>query len=159
MNRIYLTVLIALLSFDASTSEPDQYLCITEDATGFNWKNNKWVQVNFVESKYILKRPDPESIFYNKSSAWVLVRFGDKDEFPLSSCGEDFNSGGYLHCSARVQFKLNRQNLYFGLSSITGALNTEKSPDCHKEVKPIWPDPRCSNPDSMVLEYGKCSPF
>ena len=38
-------------------------LCLVDKATGFNWRNGKWDQVNFIENKYIITKLDiPENI-------------------------------------------------------------------------------------------------
>ena len=35
-------------------------LCVAEKGTGFNWKNNDWVQTNYVPYSYILTKVEPD---------------------------------------------------------------------------------------------------
>jgi len=143
MKRILIAVFITLFATSIPANGPDQYLCITEASTGFNWENGKWVQVNFVEKKLILKRSGPEDVWLGGDSAWVLKNF--ESRAATTFCDNDFNNSGYLYCSGSYQFQFNRESLDFGLSSITSGFTIKR--------------PSGMGPDSMLVAYGKCSPF
>ena len=42
IKRSLVAAFLAFFAVAIPASEPAQYLCITEDETGFNWENGKW---------------------------------------------------------------------------------------------------------------------
>ena len=117
MKKLLLLLLLSLglIGSAGAVSSLDDYstfLCITEESTGFNWKNNKWKQTNFIPVKYIVNRVDPASVkvwqcpnsldrgddYYSTSQflstfgCYSIKRFGEDDFDRRFDCSETWTT-------------------------------------------------------------------
>jgi len=80
---------------------PSSILCIDDDATGYNWRNKKWVQTNFKEgSRYIVKKIEVEKyinrndrgknkiLLCNDPKVWDISENGKKFTGSVDACYE-----------------------------------------------------------------------
>ena len=136
-------------------------LCITEDSTGFSWKDNKWKRTNYTSSKYLAKKIPHSELdeFYindiQELNKFPLTRRDDqwrhlRNYYNIREFGEEFYKFANQICSelwdgkellyiACEDFKF-KPNGYFHKSGIYSSLSEKE------DYK-----------DSLFVEYGKCS--
>jgi hypothetical protein len=128
--------LILILAFTSLSANAKTYLCIADKATGFVKEGNEWNTTHFrVDGKYTLKREDA------KSWRWTQIgeEFGDSCPVRRDSKGKE---KAVLSCdSFFYHLFFNQNTLRFMLARPAGY---------------IYPK---LDPDTPVMEIGKCSPL
>jgi len=94
MKKLLLLLLLSLgfIGSAGAVSSLDDYyssLCIAEDSTGFNWKNNNWKQTNFIPAKYIVNRVDPATV-----KVWQCPESKDRGDDYYSPSSQSLNTFG-----------------------------------------------------------------
>ncbi len=81
--RIFTLVLLSILATAASA---EQYLCVADQATGFTFKNQKWVPTKFdvSENKYIIREIENGYKFFNRERPYGVYALGGK--YPRYEC-------------------------------------------------------------------------
>ena len=144
-------------------------LCHEEQATGFNWENNKWVRVNFAERSYSISRV-PSQNYENLSIA-------RSKSIPL--CAEPFskvsgyeNTTWYDACYTMVELGVKPNILDSATCTETWINRKLQSVSCSKHSNRFLFSPSGgfskstladidlarSKKDSAVISVGKCSP-
>lgn len=146
--------------------EPFSSLCISEGATGFNWKNGDWHQVNFKNEKWVVKKISKEKekcghldiviflfksgdVSYSEQFCYSVKQFNSEYEFQ-TKCYEWYRDNGYG--TVKIQRKnCTRENFYF---KPNGRFQTAKVDSMlGDEPNDKWPD----YADSLSLHHGYCS--
>ena len=147
--QILLTVASVALSVTAhaadATSQPEQYLCVVDQSTGFKYNSQlkTWDATNFTaDKKYIL------SVSRKPGDAFKITQVGSK--FPVGFCKQGFNESELLFCDmiSTGEFKFNRVNGRFLLSHPFGYYNVGSSKHFQAEEG-----------NTPYLSIGKCSPI
>lgn len=112
-------------------SQPNSFLCIAEESTGFAIDNahHSWHATRFkAGEKYLLRRVTKDTtgeiadgIRIPLNSTWAVWRFGD-DKHPLVECMKtDFDDNGLLLCESGIpQFQFSKKNGRFIVGTIYG---------------------------------------
>ncbi len=144
-------------------------LCHEEQATGFNWENNKWVRVNFAGRSYSISRV-PSQNYENLSIA-------RSKSIPL--CAEPYskvsgyeNTTWYDACYTMVELGVKPNFLDSAMCVETWTNNKLQLVSCSKHSNRFSFSPSGgfskstladvdltkSKKDSAVISVGKCSP-
>src|SRR5215468_584858 len=109
-------------------SQPNSYLCIPEESTGFSNNNaqHSWHATRFkAEQKYIIRRVTKDTVTeidggtVHLNGAWVIWRFGDDKHYFLQ-CMKDFDETGMLFCEGIPEFHFSKKNGRFVLGTLYG---------------------------------------
>jgi hypothetical protein len=134
-----------LLTDNAVANGGEQYLCITEMATGFSYDKQfkKWVTSNFAPgAKYIISRRGQKP-----DSSFEVIKLGQKHT--EMTCEE---SGKQLFCGyGAYQLQFNRDNGRFMVSFLLGYVAIGPLPDF------AFPNDESSTTPNISI--GTCSPF
>lgn len=68
--------------------KPFSMLCVAEQGTGFNWKNDDWVQTSYKLETYIINKLDGQD-----RMCWFVG--GERGEFSRPVVRDDLGKGGY----------------------------------------------------------------
>tara|TARA_R110002096_G_scaffold307865_4_gene502583 strand:+ start:732 stop:1148 length:417 start_codon:yes stop_codon:yes gene_type:complete len=122
----------ALLAEDAANENSPApvdktYLCSTEESSGYDYKNGRWIRERFT--------PDATFLVKYKSGKWSVYEY--QDEYEYDSC--ETPSEDVLNCKASGDFIFNMSTMKFSLT------NTE--PYVHSTRK---------NRNSVVVTLGSC---
>lgn len=110
--RRWSTFLAATFCCVPALGQNEQYLCVSDQATGFTFENNRWHPANFnVEESKFLVRPRKDDDLVADSVAWVVVPLGANT--PASACESPFNERGFLTCEGFYTWRMNRRTLRF----------------------------------------------
>jgi hypothetical protein len=114
-----------VLSAPAAAQPTGQWLCISDQATGFTFESGKWRPTNFkAGDRYIIRRSKLKGV------AWEVQNFGSKDIWPVATCDEDFNSYKFLFCHGFYEFKFNAASNRFLKAYLLGYYtNTREGED------------------------------
>jgi hypothetical protein len=152
---------------------PSSILCIDDDATGFNWKNKKWVQINFkAGDRYIARKIEVEKYLKREDrSKNKLLLCDDPQVVDLTEKGKQFS--GMVDACYEIK-SMGRQADFFNSRSCSewwqnGLL---ESVSCQKHTPQLYFHPDGSfirypwhtnisksaeEKDSLVLSVGTCS--
>src|SRR5690606_3924058 len=89
----------------------DQYLCISEQSTGFSPSSNKWQPASFNvdNERFVLRRKRESDTI---ETTWLVVALGKN--WPTAVCDDDFTEYGWLYCSGLgYEWRINRKSLRF----------------------------------------------
>ena len=81
MQRLFVFLLFTFAVVSAGITDAREpltilrQLCIADHGTGFNWKNGAWMQVNYVEPKYVVLKVDYPSTFPEESLGDEFMRY------------------------------------------------------------------------------------
>ena len=149
---VRLTVIFLL--FVSSICQADQYLCITNKATGFdfNEQSNDWETTSFktADHKYIISQVVESEENPYKGKKYMVVKMGKST--PSFLCESDIDSDGFLFCEAYGTcggFRFNKTNGRFILHFMIGYYNV--LPDLNGITD--------KTSDTPFIEIGTCSPF
>lgn len=136
-------IILFFVLLTSSNAHADQYLCISEKATGFefNKETKSWNTANFnvQGQKYIISKSKVEFIEYE------VKKFAEK--YTIAECMRDFTEKGFLDCDGPIgTFKFNRENGRFLRINPWGYLG-------------VSPFSTNEGDNSPFIEIGKCSPF
>ena len=143
---------------DQGGAEHAAYLCLGENATGFNYTTvGGWTPTLFETSSLVVRLDQA-------AGRWSVNRHGDAD-FMATECVES-PANRTLICGlgSFSQFIFHFDVLRFTRSSQGGYIQQESIPaalarlEASGEEYPFLAAMAEGNPDSMVLEYGSCSP-
>lgn len=115
---------LVFLSMLATTANADPWLCVTEQATGFVFKNGSWEQGKFnVENqKYILRKlKEGEHFFGAKKLTYGLFTIGD-DTAGLP-CNNVSQPGFFICFAAGSEFKFSTKTERFLMTHTAGYLD------------------------------------
>jgi hypothetical protein len=143
-------IITSLIFFISISCQAENYLCVADKATGFQFSKSNWEVANFkTDNKYLVKVSDLENFPYQVS------KIGNN--IPVIMCRQSFNSGGFLHCDSGgpldmlsinlgEHFSLNQKSLRFMRVVPRGYIN-------------VVPGNNISDPSSGTpyIEIGKCS--
>ena len=97
-SRLLGVVCLLLLPATQPAAAADQYLCITDKATGFYFEDGEWNTANFKTGrKFLIRKPNKEELevtIANIGRDFVVSEFGDKST--LLWCDEDFYCVGHV---------------------------------------------------------------
>ncbi len=147
MKTTFLVAVAVLLFCNPLIASAEQYLWVTEHATGFSYDktSKEWKNTNFTpEHKYIIAKSK------YKAYSYQVNELGEDD--PASFCKEGFNQYGYLFCQEgyiHTEFRFNKKNGRFLAVSPYGYYNAMPG-----EAKVTD-----ETSDTPLIEIGKCSPF
>lgn len=171
MKHVWWTVAVALILTPAR-AEPNQYLCVVDQAVGFQFdaKANQWhPQVFSPGKKYIIRRLTADdrseqskwSALYKADDNWAFFIFGDKDAGPWATCRDTFG----FYCGNGTEFdppSLRFTVSYHGSFTSQGywadELRQHPSGD-HGRISTEKARRYVETPDAMFMEIGTCSPF
>jgi hypothetical protein len=158
---LLLVATVAVPTGFCRAGEPDNWLCITDQAAGFSYDqgSHRWIAAIFKpeNKKYVVRPTRPEdmdyqhdfnngfndSVPYKPTTKWSIAEIGDNFGF---SCSGDFNEKGFLLCTTGlwdVMFGKNtlRFQIYYKFGYITGSSE------------------RDDNNDTPSVEIGRCTPI
>ncbi|MCI0400811.1 MAG: hypothetical protein L0Y67_08830 [Gammaproteobacteria bacterium] len=142
MKTLTLVVVLAIAPLSA---QAEQYLCITDQVTGFafNAATKQWERTSFeAGSKYVIAESQSETSTFNVKEI--------EPSPALLLCTSSFNETGFLFCEGFVgSFKFNRKNGRYLRAHLFGYFNV--IPGAY-EITDATSDP-------PYIEIGKCSPF
>jgi len=143
-NVMRLTKLLFLLF--PITCFADQYLCMSDSATGFTYNDitGEWQTSTFSvrDSKYVITESKEDNYAFKVAMHGTTYSYAD--------CKDDFNEYGYLVCSgAAGTFKFNRINGRFLKTYELGYYN----------VLPKIRGNDDTTSDTPTIEIGKCTPL
>lgn len=152
--HLLLTIILVVLAGNAQAAEPEapreQYLCVTELATGFIYDNNtkQWKSTKFSDKPtYVISKAKGSDV------AFWITEVGEKS--PDGWCNEGFNNRGYLFCDSFFgKFRFNRTNSRFIQFNWLGYIEVGQD-GFDKSKEKITDD----NTDTPMMKIGKCSPF
>jgi len=163
------TALSVALATQPAAADPNQYLCIVDEAAGLHYDRSfkEWRPETFKpSSKYIFRHLTPDDRDEQKSkwsailnsrpkAKWGLFDFGEKEAVPQATCEDGEYS---LECTGMVaEFKFDDKSLRFEIvrsGSYVGQAVNERL----RRNRPDWKfvgDP--DKPDDLVFEIGKCN--
>ena len=131
----------------AGAANAQSYLCVSEMAAGLqfdsvqkSWRSNVFTAT----SKFVVKRATSDEARVGwKWAVWALGR----DSLPNFVCTEEFTGDGFLYCQGFGQFTMNRKNLRFISSYMTGFVDDGLSNPSRTE-----------GGDTPSVNGGRCSP-
>jgi len=115
----YAVALLFAYCAEAGPSDIASYLCIGEQATGFemNQKTHAWTAQTFRPRKYIIRAPikGPNAPSGAYTAVIAVYEVGKVDAANFKAfCEKDYNEKGFLFCSGFGEdFNFNRQTLRF----------------------------------------------
>jgi hypothetical protein len=113
---------------ETSTAVEDKtYLCSTEESSGYDYKNGRWIRERFT--------PDATYLVKLKDASWSVYEY--ETEYEHESC--EPLSEGVLRCTVSGDFIINTKTMKFSV--------TNTAPYIHSTRK---------NRDSVVLILGSC---
>ena len=167
-----LTGSILLQSEARAIANPNQYLCVVEQAIGLTYDKQAkhWKPQTFLAPKYILRRLKDEdyarwSTFLKKESVnWAFFPFEGQDALPVASCSDDAD---FFACRFHLKdAEFERTSLRFQMFARGGyviqGLYQElrrKDPEGYKSIHSSEKEKPADSPDDVVIEIGSCSPF
>lgn len=143
------TASVILLSKIAMGADTTQYVCVSDETTGFFFENGKWGQASFRDSrKFILKEVDAQSAgpsWVVGEKIWELVETGMAS--PIAFCSDWTNlikreRSNAIRCSGLYKAEFDKSTLRFLLSYFVG-----------------YTDGADNNENTPTLSIGKCSPL
>jgi len=137
-------IALVALSIFAATVNADQWLCVADKSTGFQFKDGKWGQVRFKidESKFILRKFREDEDGFGKSGPYGVMQLGS--DYPLYKCSEltDWGDGmRFFYCDS--------VNGDFRFSTVSGRF-------IRSYMGGYW-DGKDNNNDTPLIEIGRCS--
>ena len=143
--RILTVILVALVvpAAVAQDDEPDQYLCIADQATGFIYEDGSWRSANFDvgDNKYIVRRAKESDGILAEGKEWGYVAFGTQNFVGCDQVGPAFTCSPFGQ-GLLGNFVVNLSTLRYQRYYPFGYTNGGDSPD-----------------DTPLIEIGKCSPL
>lgn len=116
------------ISHENSTVAKDKtYLCSTEESSGYDYKNGRWIRERFT--------PDATYLVKVKDTKWSVYEYDT--EYEHETC--EPSSDGILTCNTEGNFIMNINTMKFSM--------TNTAPYVHSSRK---------NRDSVVLILGSC---
>ncbi|UVT20337.1 MAG: hypothetical protein H8K03_21645 [Nitrospira sp.] len=151
--QLLLTGVLAMLSANVEAVDrgkvSEQYLCISEQATGFSYDKNgkQWNSATFGNtSKYVLASSSTSS-----DNAFQITIVGDS--FPQGWCRESFDSKGYLYCDMHWgDFRFNKASGRFIKTYLFGYIDVGQERLGRGKITD-------EATESPRMEIGKCSAF
>jgi hypothetical protein len=152
-------------------SQPNSFLCIAEESTGFAIDNahHSWHATHFkAGEKYVLRRVTKDTtaevadgVRMPLNSTWAVWRFGN-DKRPLLECMKtDFDENGLLLCEGGMpQFQFSKTSGRFIIGTIYGYVLNGFSFAMSKESGEVKVKPVANAPDASLtpfIEIGTCS--
>lgn len=132
-----------LLVLFSSTAVAEKWVCIPEQATGFNYINGKWQALSGkADNKYIIRAANNEELKRHKNtldSKYVVMPFGSNIPLP---CRGNFHEGVITCSYFDTHIRFNRDNNRFLSVYHTG-----------------YVDGIDTNDNSPHMTIGKCSPL
>lgn len=111
---VVLVGMVAAGSAWAQTQAAEQWLCVTDQATGFNYDpaSKSWRGTTYKpdDLKYILRQPKTGETT-PRPAAWVLSRFGEAR--PSDFCASDFRATTLICPDLSTLLVFNRTTLHF----------------------------------------------
>lgn len=139
---VVLAGMVAAGAAQAQGAGAQQWLCVTEQATGYSYSadRKRWEVARFDISslKYIVKRADPLNASYG--AVWIFVRVGDTHA--SSFCGKDFFAD-QISCDVNSYAQFNSKTLRFQRIYASGFVSGEGE----------------TTPETPIYEIGRCSPL
>lgn len=167
-SRFFLAVfLVSVLLPHAMLAQ--SLLCLEEKATGFNWRNGEWVQVEFLLDKYVISKKNEGHPSYGACAERIIANDGSFDLAPLGTdytarygcyevkklgeealflndCVETFNRAGdkllAVTCDGETSYRAIVDGEFFHKRTYAGG-------------SLLWRG--MSQKDSLVMSIGKCS--
>ena len=125
---IFLLLYSITISAEETTSIKDEsYLCSTEESSGYDYKNSRWIRERFT--------PDANYLVKFKDTKWSVYEY--EAEYEHESC--EPLSDNILKCETNGDFIMNLKTMKFSV--------TNTAPYVHNTRK---------NRDSVVLILGTC---
>ncbi len=112
---------------NSTTMKDKTYLCSTEESSGYDYKNGRWIRERFT--------PDATFLVKLKDSKWSVHEY--ESEYTHESCEPVID--GILACKVNGDFIMNLKTMKFSV--------TNTAPYVHSTRK---------NRDSVVLILGSC---
>jgi len=144
-HKVAIGLLIAMYALPSSLGAAEQYLCVTEQASGFQYDapRKAWRHASFnVDRKYIV------ALSREPGYAYQVTMLGKTS--PLGLCQEDFDAVGLLSCNVFMgHFKFNKHSGRFIYSYVYGYYN----------ITPNNTSDETEGDDTPNLQIGRCSPF
>jgi hypothetical protein len=114
---------------DLASAEPlEQYICIGEQATGFNWDGKRWVSASFntANEKFLVQEIQPERDVLGDEYNVVVKKFGENRN--MHTCKRETFRGtkvpqfvcGGLGYGMVINTKSLRYQEYYGLGYVDG---------------------------------------
>ena len=128
-SLIFSTSAIAEDTFDKNSKllEDKTYLCATEETSGYDYKNGRWIRERFT--------PDARFLIKYKATKWSVYEYETELEYETCEPPTD----GTLTCKTSGDFIMNINTMKFSV--------TNTAPYVHNTRK---------NRDSVVLILGTC---
>lgn len=143
--RILSVILVALVisAAVAQEDEPDQYLCIADQATGFIYEDGRWHSANFDvgDNKYIVRRARESDGILAEGKEWGYAAFGTENFVGCDQVGPSFTCALFGEKLLGI-FVVNLITLRYQKYYPFGYTNGRDSPD-----------------DTPYIEIGKCGPL
>lgn len=132
---------LVLLSVFATVASADPWLCITEQSTGFVFKNGKWEQGRFTveDRKYILRKLTKSDFYYRGNNKYGLFLVGA--DLAGTPCGDPSISGSIFCADFSGQFKFSTKSGRFLMTYTGGYWDSSVDKESHTPLISIG---RCS---------------
>ena len=136
--RLFALVLLAVLTTAASA---DPWLCITEQSTGFVFKNGKWEHGRFTveDRKYILRKLTQGDFYYRDDNKYGLFLLGT--DLVGTPCSDPSISGNIVCGDFFGQFKFSTKSGRFLMTYMVGYWDSIADDESHTPLISIG---RCS---------------
>jgi hypothetical protein len=143
-------IITSLIFFISISCHAENYLCVADKASGFQFTESNWEVANFkTDNKYLVKASDLESVQYQ------VTKIGN--DLPVILCKQGFNSGGFLHCDdggpldmlglvVGEHFSFNQKSLRFMRVVPRGYINVVPGNNISDQIS-----------GTPHIEIGKCS--
>jgi len=140
VNRAICIFFCCFLFSEFAIADVNGYLCVSEKATGFSYRNHEWVPTSFnvKDTKYVLTANDGK---------WLWKKMGepDQEKYP-QFCTEKNN--GYMECEFMYR------NVSFNNQTLRFQIYTEGTYVIHNEFKKVLEN---GINNDLSLEIGTCT--
>jgi hypothetical protein len=136
--RLFALVILSML---ATVASADPWLCITEQTTGFVFKNGNWEPGRFTveDRKYILRKLTEADFYYRGDNRYGLFLLGT--DLVGTPCGDPSISGNIFCEDHAGQFKFSTKSGRFLMTYMSGYWDSTADDKSHTPLISIG---RCS---------------
>jgi hypothetical protein len=136
--RLFALVIFSML---ATVASADPWLCITEQSTGFVFKNGKWEHGRFTveDRKYILRKLTKSDFYYRGDNKYGLFLLGT--DLVGTPCGDPSISGNIFCEDFFGQFRFSTKSGRFLMTYMNGYWDSIADDESHTPLISIG---RCS---------------
>ena len=141
-RTIALTLICVLWIASANAEESPKWLCIADAATGFSYKNGRWVSTNFNvdDNRFIVFKKQYSLVYEVRKMGY---HFG-------SSCRKDDpDEEGWIQCEGILEtWRMNIFSLRYLRANLIGYV-----------IEDLDEDERLAKASTPFIEIGRCSPL